>query len=153
MSPGPLFPISTTVNAFLATDNAGNTTMYSFDVTVADANGNSSNCVIDVIVVGGPAVDLSVLGDTECIDTNADLTIQSSESGVVYSAYKEGIQIGSSVTGNGSDVIISVATTGFVVGNNVINFKAQSGACLADLTNTAIVVINQNPTPVGIYHQ
>lgn len=121
--------------------------------TVTDVNGNSSNCVIDVNVIGGPAINLSVLGDDECIGSNANLTIQASENGVIYSAYKDGIQIGSSVTGIGSDVVISVSTIGFSEGNNRITFKAQSGACLANLTNTAIVVISGAPSPLGIFHE
>lgn len=125
----------------------------SLTFTVVDVNGNSSNCVIDVNVIGGPAINLSVLGDMKCLGNNAQLTIQSSESGVVYSAYKGGTQIGSSVTGNGSDIIVSIPTIGFSLGNNTINFKAQSGVCLVNLTNTAVVVISGVPNPLGIYHE
>ncbi|PKQ60393.1 hypothetical protein BZG02_19610 [Labilibaculum filiforme] len=125
----------------------------SVTLTVTDVNGNSSNCVIDVIVIGGPAIDLAVLGATECVGSDADLTIQASESGVVYTAYKDGVQIGSSVTGNGSDILLSISTTGFSEGNNTISFKAQSGACFSDLTNTAVLVLQGIPTPTGIYHE
>nr|WP_320117185.1 PA14 domain-containing protein [uncultured Marinifilum sp.] len=35
---GSLFPVGTTTNTFVATDNAGNTATHSFDVTVADVS-------------------------------------------------------------------------------------------------------------------
>lgn len=122
-------------------------------LTVTDVHGNSTECSFNVIVTGAPANDLTVLGDTECMGSDANFTIQASENGVMYSAYKDGVQIGSSVTGDGSDILISVPTTGFSEGNNTISFKAQSGACSSDLTNTAVLVLQGIPTPLGIYHE
>ncbi|BAX80683.1 hypothetical protein ALGA_2356 [Labilibaculum antarcticum] len=48
---------------------------------------------------------------------------------------------------------ITIPTAGFSIGNNVINFKAVSGSCEANLTNSATLVVNQNPTGVGFYHE
>ncbi|WP_461636689.1 PA14 domain-containing protein [Labilibaculum euxinus] len=131
-------------------DDAGSN---SVTFTVVDVNGNSSECIIDVIVTGVPDISLPVIGDTKCIGDGAQLTIQGSEGGVVYSAYKGGVQIGSSVPGNGADVSINIPTLGFSVGDNLINIKAVSAVCEANLTNTGIIVIYQSPNPVGIYHE
>ena len=113
--------------------------------TVTDVNGNASHCDFNVIVIGGPVLDLSVAGDTTCLGDNADLTIQLSERDIAYSAYKDGVQIGSSVTGNGSDITITVPTTGFSEGDNTIAFKAQSAVCLVDMANVATIVVNDVP--------
>lgn len=122
-------------------------------LTVTDVNGNSSNCNIDVIVVGGPDIGLTIIGDSKCEGVDAQVTIQASENGIVYSAYKDGVQVGSSVTGNGGDVNITIPTGGFSIGNNVISFKAVKGSCEANMTNLATIAISQNPTAVGIYHE
>src|SRR5690606_33288565 len=41
---GSLYPIGTTTNTFIATDNSGNTTTCSFDVTVNDTETPVINC-------------------------------------------------------------------------------------------------------------
>jgi hypothetical protein len=141
--------MSISPNTFTCSDIGPNTVV----LTVTDDSGNVSTCSAVVTVEGAPDVNLSVLGDTKCLGDDAVVTIQTSEVGVVYRAFRAGVQVGSSVTGNGGDVNITIPTVGFSIGNNVISFKAVKGSCEANMTNLATIAISQNPTAVGIYHE
>lgn len=49
--------------------------------------------------------------------------------------------------------ILIIPTIEFLVGDNLINIKAVSAVCEANLTNKALIVIYQSPNPEGIYHE
>ena len=122
-------------------------------LTVTDVNGNSIFCDVNVKVIGTPDNTLLVTGDTKCEGDDANVLIQNSESGVVYSCYIGASQVGSSVNGTGADINITIPSANVSIGNNTIIIKASKGACELDLLNNATVLINPIPKPVGVFHE
>jgi hypothetical protein len=122
------------------------------DLVVTDINGNSTSCNFNVKVIGAPDNSLLVTGDTKCEGDDANVLIQNSENGVIYSCYLGTNQVGSSANGSGADLNIVIPNTDVLVGNNTLVIKASKGVCNVDLVNHATVLINPNPKPIGIFH-
>jgi hypothetical protein len=122
-------------------------------LTVTDVNNNSTSCEINVSVIGTPNTNLSVIGDTECEGDDVNITIQNSENGVTYLCYIGITQIGNLANGTGTDLSITTPSLDMVIGNNNIIIKATKGGCELNLLNSATVVINPKPRPVGIFHE
>jgi hypothetical protein len=134
---------------FTCSDGGSNEVTF----TVADVNGNSSECVFNVIVIGVPNDNLAISGDDKCLGEDATVSISDSEIDVSYSAYYNGNQIGNAAAGDGSVITLTIPTTSLPQGDNTLNIKATKASCVVDLQNTAVITIHPKPAPVGIFHE
>lgn len=122
-------------------------------LSVTDVNGNTATCDVTVTITGTPDNSLAVVGDAKCQGEDANVTVQASETGVVYSLYKGGIQIGSSVNGTGANIILIAPAANLDLGNNTIEVKAAKGSCELSLSNNATVTVHPTPDPLGVFHE
>ncbi|BAX80681.1 hypothetical protein ALGA_2354 [Labilibaculum antarcticum] len=134
---------------FTCNDSGDNAVTF----TVTDVNGNSTFCDINVKVVGTPDNSLTVTDDTQCEGVDASVTILASETDVVYSLFNGTTQIGSSVTGGVSTLVLTIPSSVLSVGDNTITVHAAKGACELDLLNKAVIHIDPIPLPIGIYFE
>lgn len=134
---------------FTCSDGGSNEVTF----TVTDVNGNSSECVFNVIVTGTPDDNLAISGDDKCLGEDATVSISDSENDVSYSVYYNGDQIGSAVNGNGSIITLTIPTASLPQGDNTLNIKATKASCVVDLQNTAVITIHPKPAPIGIFHE
>lgn len=121
-------------------------------LTVTDVNNNSTSCEINVSIVGTPDNSLSITGDTKCEGDDANVLIENSENGVVYSCYIGASQVGSDMNGTGSDLNVIIPSADVSIGSNTIIIKASKGACELNLINNATVLINPIPKPIGVFY-
>jgi gliding motility-associated-like protein len=93
-----------------------------------------------------PNKNLSVSNPTTCSGQSVNIVLSNSQSGVQYQLRNDldDTPIGSSQTGNGSDLNFSVAPTS----NITYNILATYGGCSVELNNKATVTVNPLPTPV-----
>jgi hypothetical protein len=139
--------LSVTPNIFNCSNVGGNVVI----LKVTDSNGNSATCNANVTVTGAPDNSLSVLGDTKCDGEDATVKIQNSQIDVTYSLYIGSAQVGSSVNGTGADLNVTIPSPDLSIGNNVFTVRALKGACELDLLNSATILINSKPKPIGIF--
>ncbi len=121
-------------------------------LTVTDVNNNSTSCEINVSIIGTPDNSLSITGDTKCEGDDANVLIENSENGVVYSCYIGASQVGGDMNGTGSDLNVIIPSADVSIGSNTIIIKASKGACELNLINNATVLINPIPKPIGVFY-
>lgn len=149
--------------AFIGVNSVGSASGNGSDITitVSESNLQLGENIVDVFASNGncdvqlsdtasifikslPLNDRLVSGNEMCGLGDGLVTIQNSESGIIYEAFIGANSVGT-VTGNGSDVSINVAQTELQEGNNTIVFYAYNGNCEIQLTNSAIITVNSNP--------
>ncbi len=97
-----------------------------------------------------PNAGLRVRGSRVCrgCEEYARVTLENSEAGIVYQAYKRGgsAPVGTSVPGTGGDAVLLLPVEELLAGENLITVKASSGDCPSvTLTQTASVIIDIMP--------
>ena len=106
-----------------------------------------SNMTTNPVITVNPNPDYAVVasGSTVCDETDASLTIESSESGISYEAFIGATSIGTTV-GNGNDLVISISADDLVVGSNTIDVIASTAnGCIGTLNNQTTINVNANP--------
>ncbi|HEY8402367.1 MAG TPA: glycosyl hydrolase family 18 protein [Cytophagaceae bacterium] len=115
---------------------------------VAPACGRTK---VTATVNPGPNQSLSVSPGSETICEGADgsIVIANSQANVTYQLYKDGVPVGNSVAGTGSNLTIPVSSTNLSPGNNVFTVKASSVGCTdVALTDDATIEVIAKSTPV-----
>jgi gliding motility-associated-like protein len=95
-----------------------------------------------------PDLTLPVQGDDVCVNDYATVTIENTESGVYYQAFKDGNRISGSFMGNGNDLNIIIPAVQLSTGANTIHFKAFKNPVPPD--EIAIFETSNPPTIDGI---
>ncbi len=120
--------------------NLRQTGTLSFTVT-SDINSFGSNRFS--ISFTRPEVNsaLAVSNNNICGDSDAQITIANSQSGVMYTAVNEsGTAVSSSATGNGGEINLIVPYSILSKGNNPIQVKAGFNGCSESLLSTLLQV-------------
>jgi len=115
------------------------------------ATNNSSSCYVNMItnpvITVNPNPNFAVVasGNTVCDESDAVLTIGSSETGINYEAFIGATSIGNAV-GNGSNLTITISSGDLTVGNNLVDMIAStSNSCIGNLNDQATIIVNANP--------
>ncbi|MFN8438148.1 MAG: gliding motility-associated C-terminal domain-containing protein [Cytophagales bacterium] len=141
-------PASATINSVTG-EVTGMTVSGTYQFEIYKTTTSTCKNTIKVTVVTPPVNSTVVSGNKVCRNgnTNATVTVKSSELGVTYRAYL-GTNLFGTGTGTGSDLSISGLVSSLADGENILTFKASKSTCATvDLTDTAMVYIypNQNP--------
>lgn len=121
------------------------TTTYYVSATSLGCVG--SRTPVTAVYNSSVTTGLTVTGSSVCNGvTTANVTINSSETGVNYQAFLGASPISTSVAGGGT-IVLNVSTVGMLVGNNTVIVKATKPGCgPVNLTNTATITILAAPT-------
>lgn len=129
-SPGFYFPIGTTTVTYTATDDSGNSSICSFDITVNDTQLPTFDCPMDVTVSSGANTSAPVSGLT--------LSNLSDNCGIASVSYSA---VGASPGTGGTD-----ASGTYAVGNTEITFYVTDDHGNIDSCKT-MVTVSQLPLP------
>ncbi|KAB2869037.1 MAG: tandem-95 repeat protein, partial [Bacteroidales bacterium] len=124
--------------------NSGND--YTLLVTKEGCTNTSDP--FEISVLSEPTKSLSINGSNVNIGENGTITILSSQNGVLYKAFIGSTQVGTA-TGDGNNLNISINSTFLSTGDNSITFNADNGNCIVNLTNSAIINVNDAPTAIS----
>jgi len=94
-----------------------------------------------VTVIANPLTNRSVLGDSVCPETDAEISILGAENEVVYEVFLQNTLVGTG-TGSGSALIINISHTVLLNGENTFEIHATRESCQSILQNTGIVTVN-----------
>jgi hypothetical protein len=126
------------------------TAIDTFYVSAVSSSGcqSSGRAMVIAYFVNPVQANLAVNGSTVCANNNsATVTVQNSQAGVSYQAFYNSTAVSSFVIGNGSNISLTVNTSGMNVGANTITIVATQGNCgSVTLTNTATIFLNTLPT-------
>jgi hypothetical protein len=148
---GTFNPDNLTLNAVYtptpAEETAGTVTLT---LTSAAAGCASATDQMVITITSNAISSLAVTPSSNvCIGSNGTVTITASEAGVSYTPMIGVTQVGSSVTGTGANINLTIIESNLTNGANTIAIQALKGSCSpVNLTNTSTITYDNSPAPV-----
>lgn len=131
-----------TVNGLKNFDLAFGSTV-AVTITGSGCESNFSSITATVNCVAPTDKTISVPSALICKGAQVPITVSNSEHGVIYQLFKAGSQVGSSMLGNGGDIVILSPS---ITSTTTLGFKAKkesSSTCVSSLSASTTVTINQ----------